>query len=109
MIWKKDINQLAGSVNWCRDEYGAAVKIVPIIMHPETVVEKSGTPPSGTRVFTPAMIEKLKDAVRAYATALASKDSFRDPKIVEDQLRQHKLSALELPKAYSVGATREQR
>ena len=108
MIWKKDINQLAGSVNWCKDEYGAGVKVVPIIMHPKTVVEKSGTPPSGARVFTPATIDKLKDAVRAYATALASNDSFRDPKSVEDQLRQHKLSATEIAKVFSTAATRQQ-
>lgn len=107
MIWKKDINQLAGSVSWCKDEYGAGAKVVPIIMHPQTVVEKSGTPPSGTRVFTPATIDHFKDAVRAYSTALASNDSFRDPKSVEDQLRQHKLSATEITKEYSAAARRQ--
>lgn len=108
MIWKKDINQLAGSVNWCMNEYGVGATVVPIIMHPKTIVEKSGTPPSGARVFTPATIDKLKDAVRAYATALASNDSFRDPKSVEDQLRQHKLSATEIAKVFSTSATRQQ-
>ncbi|GAC1373528.1 MAG: DEAD/DEAH box helicase family protein [Acidimicrobiales bacterium] len=108
MIWKKDINQLAGSVNWCMNEYGVGATVVPIIMHPKTIVEKSGTPPSGARVFTPATIDKLKDAVRAYATALASNDSFRDTKSVEDQLRQHKLSATEIAKVFSTSATRQQ-
>lgn len=107
LIWKKDINQLAGSVNWCKAEYGADLKVVPIVMHPSTIVEKSGTPPSGTRVFTPATIDKLKNAVRAYATALATNDSFREPKSVEDQLRQHNLSAAEIAKTFSTAATRQ--
>lgn len=107
MIWKKDINQLAGSVNWCKDEYGAGLKVIPIVMHPMAIVEKSGTPPSGTRVFTPATIDKLKDAVRSYATALAANDSFREPKSVEDQLRQHNLSAAGIAKTFSTAATRQ--
>lgn len=108
MIWKKDINQLAGSVNWCKNEYGVGVKVVPIIMHPKTIIEKSGTPPSGARVLAPATIDKLKDAVRAYATALASNNSFRNPKSVEDQVRQHKLVATEIAMVFSATATRQQ-
>ena len=47
MIWKKDINELAGSVNWCKEEYGAGASVVPVIMHPMTVVEKTRNPSFG--------------------------------------------------------------
>lgn len=107
MIWKKDINQLAGSVNWCIEEYGQGVTVVPTIMHPATVVERSGTPPAGTRVLTPGTIEKLKESVRAYATALAVNDLYRDPEGVDEQLRRHKLLAAEIIQVYSKAATRQ--
>jgi hypothetical protein len=107
MIWKKDINQLAGSVNWCKEEYGAGASVWPLMMHPKTVVEKSGTPPASTRVLTQATVDKLKAAVTAYATALAAGDSYGDASRVEEQLRQHKLAATEIVKAFSTAATRE--
>lgn len=91
MIWKKDINQLAGSVNWCKEEYGSQVAVLPTIMHPKATIERTGTPPLGTRVLTPEKLEKLKARVRSYASALAATDSYRDPTSVEEQLRQHKL------------------
>lgn len=106
LIWKKDINQLAGSVNWCRAEYGDETAIVPLLMHPRTTVEKAGTPPAGTRVLNPEKLEALKISVAAYATALAQHDAFRDETIVGEQLRQHKLLGPELVSFYSVAAKR---
>jgi hypothetical protein len=107
MIWKKDINQLAGSVNWCKEEYGAGASVTPVIMHPRTVVEKTGTPPAGCRVLTPQTLEKLKEAVRAYATALAAGESYRDAQRVEEQLRHHRLVATEVLRTYTVAASRQ--
>jgi hypothetical protein len=105
-IWKKDINQLAGSVNWCRDEYGAA-QITPLMMHPNNLVEKSGTPPSGTRVLTEAKLESLKEALRSWARALASSNTFRDPKQVGQQLRDHHLMASDFFSKFTASAKRE--
>lgn len=107
LIWKKDINQLAGSVNWCRAEYGNETAIVPFLMHPRTTVEKTGTPPAGTRVLNTEKLEALKIGVLAYATALAHHDAFRDKAKISEQLRQHKLFGTELVSFYSVAAKRE--
>ncbi|EQD75294.1 helicase c2, partial [mine drainage metagenome] len=71
LICKKDINQLSGSVNWCRQEYGEGTTVVPLLMHPSTFIETSGTPPQGTRVLNPNKLEALKASVVAYATAVA--------------------------------------
>ena len=107
MIWKKDINQLAGSVNWCKIEYGEDTTVVPVMMHPAHIVERSGTPPSGTRVLNGEKLEELKAAVLAYATALAQQDAFRDEGKVGEQLRAHRLLAGDIINAYSVAARRQ--
>lgn len=107
MIWKKDINQLAGSVNWCKTEYGEDTTVVPVMMHPAHIVERSGTPPSGTRVLNGEKLEELKAAVLAYATALAQQDAFRDEGKVGEQLRAHRLLAGDIINAYSVAARRQ--
>lgn len=107
MIWKKDINQLAGSVNWCKTEYGAETTVVPVMMHPANIVERSGTPPSGTRILNGEKLEALKAAVLAYATALAQQDAFRDEGKVAEQLRAHQLLAGDIINAYSVAARRQ--
>jgi hypothetical protein len=107
MIWKKDINQLAGSVNWCKEEYGAETTVIPVLMHPSTIVERSGTPPTGTRVLTKEKLSDLKVAVTAYATALAYQDSFRREEIVLEQLRQQRLLSRELLSTFTLAARRE--
>lgn len=107
MIWKKDINQLAGSVNWCKTEYGEDTTVVPVMMHPAHIVERSGTPPSGTRVLNGEKLEELKAAVLAYGTALAQQDAFRDEGKVGEQLQAHRLLAGDIINAYSVAARRQ--
>jgi hypothetical protein len=66
------------------------------LMHPSNTVEKSGTPPAGTRVITPEKLDALKTRVRGYATALAQGEACRDESQVAEQLRQHKLTAGEI-------------
>lgn len=107
LIWKKDINQLAGSVNWCEAEYGADARIAPVLIHQSHTVEGTGTPPPGTRVMTDKTLSRLKFAVRTYARALAHADQYRSASIVGSQLQHHKLTASELVDEYSVPARRE--
>jgi hypothetical protein len=85
-IWKTDINQLSGSVNWCRREYGADATVIPVIVHPNHVVEASGTPPQETRVITTKTFAALKYAVRQFSRAIAPDDAYRDPARVAGQL-----------------------
>ncbi len=106
-IWKKDINQLAGSVNWCKGEYGSETTVVPLMMHPVNIVERSGTPPPGTRILNGEKLEALKTAVLAYATALAHKDAYLNEGKIAEQLSQHKLLAGDIINTYSVVAKRE--
>ena len=106
-IWKKDINQLAGSVNWCKGEYGSEAIVIPLMMHPVIIVERSGTPPSGTRILNGEKLEALKTAVLAYATALVHQDAYRNQGKIAEQLSQQKLLAGDIINTYSIACRRE--
>ncbi len=86
VIWKKDINQLAGSVNWCRGEYGSDAVVVPLVVHPSHLVHRSGTPPQGCRSINRADMKSLKKALKQFARALSADDGFRELSVVEAQL-----------------------
>lgn len=107
-IWKRDINQLAGSVNWCEEQYGADAEIHPVVMHRSAVVEKSGTAPEGTRVLTTPKLELLKNAVRSFATALAQDDRFRQADAAATQLAYGKLTGPGILAAYTSAAKRQE-
>lgn len=108
-IWKKDIDQLAGSVNWCFNEYGQGTSVTPLLMHQHNVVESAGTPPAGTRVLNIESLRQLKDAVRAYAVAIARNDEYQHVVEVGEQLQQHSLASTSLVSRYTVATTRERR
>lgn len=91
LIWKKDIDQLAGSVNWCLDEYGKTSQVLPVMMHKFVTAERSGTPPPGAKILDDNRLPELKRAVTAFAGAIASGNAFRDPAYVATQLHQQKL------------------
>lgn len=73
-IFKKDVNQLAGSVNWCLDRYGAQTEVIPVIVHPHRDVEQTGTAPPGMRVVTKQRLDNLKNAIRKFGRTLAKSD-----------------------------------
>jgi hypothetical protein len=107
LIWKKDINQLAGSVNWCTSEYGPDATVIPLIVHQSQTIERSGTPPAGTRVITKRKLKALKVAVRNYARAVAHDDQYRIATSVEQQLQHHKLTAETLLDQFTEAGRRE--
>lgn len=107
IIFKKDINQLAGSVNWCNSEYGADAEVIPVILHPSHTVDRSGTAPPGTRVITSGKLKALKAAVRNFARAVGQDDRFRRAAAVEQQLRHHKLLGPALIEHFTTPARRE--
>lgn len=106
VIWKKDINQLAGSENWAQGEYGTDAQIVAVMMHPSHIVERSGTPPLGARVLNAEKLIELKAAATAFATALAQADGYRDAATVAGQLLQHQLRGSEIVQRYTRAAMR---
>lgn len=86
VIWKKDINQLAGSINWCQGEYGADAAVIPLVVHPSHIVERAGTPPPNGRSINRADMKELKKALKRFARALAQDDGFKDAGAIGAQL-----------------------
>ena len=107
LIWKKDINQLAGSVSWCSREYGVDATVIPLLVHPSYTVQRTGTPTSGTRVVTKKTLKALKYAIRALSKALAHDDQYRLPAMVDEQLRHHKLDAAAIVDQFTEAGRRE--
>jgi hypothetical protein len=91
LIFKKDINQLAGSVNWCESNYGADAHIIPVMVHRKTTVERTGTPPAGTRIVNTNGLKALKSAVVAFLLALG--DDFGDAAKISNLLEENGLNA----------------
>lgn len=91
-IAKKDMDQLGGSVRWL-NEHNPEAEALPVMLHPSRVSDAKATAVPGMRVVTPALFEKLKEAVTSYAAALASSpDRWADEQAVRDQLAHHKLT-----------------
>lgn len=105
-IWKKDINQLAGSVNWAQGQYGPGSTVVPVMMHHTNLVERSGTPPADARVLMPQKLDDLKGAVRDLARALSQNDSYQDAATVTAQIQRCQLNAGNFFNRFSVAAQR---
>jgi hypothetical protein len=107
LIWKKDINQLGGSVNWCKSEYGVDAKVVPVMVHPSNVIERTGTPPAGAKVVTKARLKALKEAVRRFSVAVAQDDSFKNAGSIDSQLEHHRLTTAAIFDEFTVPGIRE--
>ena len=92
-IVKKDIDQLGGSVRWDQ-EHHPGVTPLPVMVHPTGALSKLGTAVPNMRVVTPEKLEKLKNAVSAYAVALADgQGRWGDEQAVAMQLAHGKLDA----------------
>jgi hypothetical protein len=92
-VSKHDTNQLNGSIVWFGKKYDATSSMTPILVHPKTVFEHAASPDGRIRVVNEAGLIRLRDAIRAYGVALASKGGFTDAKEVQRQLQFHKLGA----------------
>jgi Helicase C-terminal domain/Type III restriction enzyme, res subunit len=95
-ISKADTNQLNGSIVWFRNTYDSTCSMVPIIVHPKTVFEPASSADPAIRIMNEGGLKKLRDAVQAYAIALANDGGFTDAKFVHTQLKHHQLAAAQL-------------
>ena len=107
VVWKKDINQLGGSVHWCRSVYGTDATITPLLVHPSNIIDRVGTAPDGTRVLTVKKLKALKFAVRTFARAVAQENQYRSPAAVERHLRHLNLTAEAIFAEYTDASYRE--
>lgn len=64
--------------DWFGQTYGAKATAVAVLIHPRAMFDKKAAVPTGSRVVNKEKLEALRDALHAYATALADSDTFRD-------------------------------
>jgi hypothetical protein len=92
-ISKKDANQLNGSVVWFASTYDHTCNRPPIMVHRRTTFEAAASPDAAIRIVDETRLDRLKNAVRTFATALAANGKYGDAEEVERQLKHHKLDA----------------
>jgi hypothetical protein len=92
-ISKSDCNQLAGSVNWFREEYDQSCRATAIMVHRSELTEHDATAPPGGRCITTERLQGLVGAVRGFASAVASKPRFGSEQEVAQVLAEAGLSA----------------
>ena len=76
------------------------------MVHPKVQFEAAASPDPAIKIVNQASLNALKDAVRAFAKALASTEKFSDPKEVERQLKHHKLDAASIIDLLSVNPSK---
>jgi hypothetical protein len=103
-IRKTDLDQLSGSLSWFRQEYELPASALAVMIHPSNKVHPRGAAPVGCRVITAETLPKLRDAVRAWAAALAGDDHYRNPDAVRQQLAARKLNGRSSVEAHARNA-----
>ena len=88
-------------MEWFRGAYGTRTTAVPVLIHSRAMFDKKAAVPTGCRVVSRDKLASLRDALHAYATALARADTFRDATGVGRLLASLGLTASEFTKRYS--------
>jgi hypothetical protein len=100
-IHRREVAQLAHSVNWFVENYGGDNVCTPLMVHPVNVLASNATAPPDCRIVTIEKLDDLRTAVKSMATALASGDSWSDPDTVGLQLKSWLLTGGQIASRYS--------
>lgn len=101
-IYRSDAEQLAHSMTWFTDRYEGLAKAVPILVHPSVRLAKNASAPRGTRILTPAQLEKLKQNANDFALSLYhSSHPLQDLSEIGRRLEMSRLNAKQIIQAHS--------
>ena len=95
-IAKKDVNQLAGSMNWFAEKYTHGEIGTPVMVHRARTLGPGATAVPKMRVISERRLGELQANVRAYSQALAT-HGWSDTAEVERLLHGNALMADQLP------------
>lgn len=73
-IAKRDIDQLAGSMNWFRNHYDQSFEATPILIHPRSVFDRQASPVPGIRIIDEECLEKIRRNLEYYAKTIGLSD-----------------------------------
>ena len=99
-ICKHDCEQLLGSSNWFKGMYPAHYA-VPILIHNSCVFDKDCFPSEDTRIMTPNLLDKLKNNIRDFCTALCKKDNYMIEENIEGLLKHYNLEGKKFVNNYT--------
>lgn len=96
-ISRRTFEQLTHSADWFESEYPEPARVgLPVLIHPSRQPMWDAVPRLGARVMTFEKLEKLRDCIRGFATALAVGDGYRRVNTVRDNLVQFGLNSAQL-------------
>lgn len=100
-VYQSETEQLSNSVNWFRNEYGSDVGLIPVLIHPTSVLAESAYPPEGAVVLERAGMSRLHRGLSGFAAALAGRslDSWSSAQVGQ-LLADHELTPTLLPSAF---------
>lgn len=109
LIHRHDVAQLAHSMSWFAEKYGAGASGTPLLVHQVNVLASDATAPDACRIITSEKLGRLKDAVRKAVGALADGDKWNDPDAVAEQLKTNLLTSGEMLLFFSTASTMRKR
>lgn len=101
-ISKNDINQLAGSVNWAKNQFSADTNVRPVLIHQSSRLHREATSPRGTLVISRTLLPKLTGAVHSWTMALVLDEGFADSNKVKQQLDHFQLNGAQLINSFGI-------
>lgn len=102
-ICKRDCNQLNGSIEWFKNNYGKLNKrCTPIMIHLGNCFEYSANPNSEIRIILPEKLELLKKRVKDFSTYLVSNNNFNNVENITKGLRTYKISKEYFVREYTI-------
>ena len=106
VISKGYCNQLNGSVQWFKKEYGNECKLHPVIIHPANAISKDASPPSGMKVITPVQLDKLKKNIKSFFAALVQSHNWKNEEQLNALLVNYKLRSSDMVQNYMSNFTK---
>jgi len=93
-VSREYLEQLSHSIDWFQRDYSdARFESVPVMIHNSRTPMNNAVPRQGARAMTFVKLSEFRDAVRAFATAIAINDGYRDPATVKTNLTQFNLTS----------------
>ncbi|MGH2731758.1 MAG: helicase C-terminal domain-containing protein [Actinomycetota bacterium] len=100
-IWKKDMEQLAGSANWFTEKYDASFTAVPLLVHRVAKLDHKAAAHPNSRVVTEGCLDRLKKTFRAFAQSVADRWGSLGVEFVADRLAAQSLTGSSLIQSFT--------
>lgn len=102
-ISKSDCNQLNGSNEWYKNNYGkSGIQGIPVLIHPSNIYNKDCSPNENTRIMTETQLDELKKKIHIFIMELSQQSDYKDIKTIEMLLKNNKLFEKQLIDNYRI-------